>query len=226
MRIILLSIVVSLTAGCSGLVDTIRKNQQKQQVYQQYASKYYASCQKEAFSYYPVAIVKREEPKIITQKPRESFSCTKWGNTVDCRDTTSGGYDELLNSTLKTANMVAGKTDTYDTNEGSRNNHIKSCIDNNLRSDSSYSAAVRRVDYGGGHSSSGASFKRDSFSEFGAGIKSLSPASPADNLNPRKTIYSLNGYEKSDAVYICFYGDKKQHSKTTVALPCYPHGYF
>ena len=138
MRIILLSIVVSLTAGCSGLVDTIRKNQQKQQVYQQYASKYYASCQKEAFSYYPVAIVKREEPKIITQKPRESFSCTKWGNTVDCRDTTSGGYDELLNSTLKTANMVAGKTDTYDANEGSRNNHIKSCIDNNLRSDSQF----------------------------------------------------------------------------------------
>jgi uncharacterized protein YceK len=202
MRIILLSIVVSLTAGCSGLVDTIRKNQQKQQVYQQYASKYYASCQKEAFSYYPVAIVKREEPKIITQKPRESFSCTKWGNTVDCRDTTSGGYDELLNSTLKTANMVAGKTDTYDANEGSRNNHIKSCIDNNLRSDSSYSAAVRRVDYGG----NGSSNREPAYYQ---------PKNTKTSRNTIKTHYlKLLESKTIDGELACYYGEDKIKSKS------------
>ena len=219
MRIILLSIVVSLTAGCSGLVDTIRKNQQKQQVYQQYASKYYASCQKEAFSYYPVAIVTETKTRKNLIEPTKTSTCNIIGNTVECRDTT------IDLSGLSGAGRTT--TSSYDANQGSRNNHIKSCIDNNLRSDSSYSAAVSRVNYGGSRSSSsGASFKRGSFSEFDVGIKSLSPASPADNLNPRKTIYSLNGYEKSDAIYICFYGDKKQHSKTTIALPCYPHGYF
>jgi uncharacterized protein YceK len=145
MRIILLSIVVSLTAGCSGLVDTIRKNQQKQQVYQQYASKYYASCQKEAFSYYPVAIVTETKTRKNLIEPTKTATCNRIGNTVNCRDTT------IDLSGLSGAGRTT--TSSYDANQGSRNNHIKSCIDNNLRSDSSYSASVRRVDYGGGWNS-------------------------------------------------------------------------
>ena len=215
MRITLLLIVVSLTVGCSGLVDTIRKNQQKQQVYQQYASKYYASCQKEAFNYYPVAIVKREEPKITTQKPRESFSCTKRGNTVDCRDTTSGGYDGLLNSALKTANMVAGKTDTYDANQGSRNNHIKSCIDNNLRSDSSYSAAVRGVDYGGRNNSR----EHANYQQKTLEVYTNNQDKPLKNESSLLK-YKLNGYDQFQNGILCYYGRNGEHNKFVDKLPC------
>ena len=130
MRIILLSIAVSLTAGCSGLVDTIRKNQQKQQVYQQYASKYYASCQKEAFSYYPVAIVTETKTRKNLIEPTKTATCNRIGNTVNCRDTT------IDLSGLSGAGRTT--TSSYDANQGSRNNHIKSCIDNNLRSDSQF----------------------------------------------------------------------------------------
>lgn len=143
MRIILLLIAVSLTVGCSGLADTIRKNQQKQQIYKQYASKYYASCQKEAFNYYPVNIVEKEKPKSL-YKPQKTVTCTTFGNTTNCRDTTTD-YSGLIEQAKMNADLLTGNANTYDINARARGSHIKNCIDNNLRSDSSYSRAVSRV---------------------------------------------------------------------------------
>lgn len=143
MRIFIPLIIILLTTGCSGLADAIRKNQQKQQIYKQHASKYHASCQKEAFNYYPVAIVEKEKPKNL-YKPQATISCTTYGNTTNCRDTTAD-YSGIIEQANITANLLSGNT--YDANASSRNNHIKSCIDNNLRNDSSFGGEVNRVEY-------------------------------------------------------------------------------
>lgn len=42
--------------------------------------------------------------------------------------------------------MLAGKTNTYDANAGARGNHIKSCIDSNLRNDSQFREAILVVE--------------------------------------------------------------------------------
>jgi uncharacterized protein YceK len=194
MRIILLSIAVSLTAGCSGLVDTIRKNQQKQQVYQQYASKYYASCQKEAFSYYPVAIVTETKTRKNLIEPTKTATCNRIGNTVNCRDTT------IDLSGLSGAGRTT--TSSYDANQGSRNNHIKSCIDNNLRSDSSYSAAVSRVNYGG----NGSSNREPAYYQ---------PKNTKTSRNTIKTHYlKLLESKTIDGELACYYGEDKIKSKS------------
>ena len=204
MRIILILILVSLTAGCSGLADTIRKNQQKQQIYKQYASKYYASCQKEAFNYYPAAIVKKEKPK-NTYKPQTKVTCTTYGSTTNCRDSTAD-YSGLIEQANITANLLSGNANTYDANAGSRNSHIKNCIDNNLRSDSSYSGAISRINYNNSAERSRTVNK--------------------NTLNKKKSLYFLHSFEKTGTIYTCFYGDKKQHSIGTISPPCNPEEFF
>lgn len=184
MRIILLSIAVSLITGCSGLADTIRKNQQKQQIYKQYASKYYASCQKEAFNYYPVNIVEKEKPKSL-YKPQKTVTCTTFGNTTNCRDTTTD-YSGLIEQAKKNADLLTGNTNTYDINARARGSHIKNCIDNNLRSDSSYSRAVSRVNYNSSRSSS----------------SSYESSAPFFRYNLVKTEYI-------DGISYCYYGPDK-----------------
>jgi opacity protein-like surface antigen len=146
MRLLLVAVSICLLSSCAGLADSIRKHNQKKQIYQQYSAKYYAACQKEAFNYFPVAIVKREKPQVVTPKPNSSFSCTKWGNTVNCQDTTSGGYEGLIQAATEGVDMLAGKTNTYDANAGARGNHIKSCIDSNLRNDSQFREAILVVE--------------------------------------------------------------------------------
>lgn len=217
MRLILAAVSICLLSSCSGLADSIRKNQQKKQVYQQYSAKYYAACQKEAFNYYPVAIVKRDKPQVVTQKPNNSFSCTKWGNTVDCQDTTSRGYEGLIQATNEGLDMLAGKTSTYDANAGSRGNHLKSCIDNNLRNDTQFTRATNSVNVGYQKASSNYTGKLNS---------NYTPNSAFD-LNKKtlalgKKEYRLNGYKKNGLLFDCFYGDKKEHLQSTINLPCNP----
>jgi uncharacterized protein YceK len=207
MRIILLSIAVSLTAGCSGLVDTIRKNQQKQQVYQQYASKYYASCQKEAFSYYPVAIVTETKTRKNLIEPTKTATCNRIGNTVNCRDTT------IDLSGLSGAGRTT--TSSYDANQGSRNNHIKSCIDNNLRSDSSYSASVRRVDYGGRNNGR----EHANYQQKTLEVYTNNQDKPLKNESSLLK-YKLNGYDQFQNGILCYYGRNGEHNKFVDELPC------
>lgn len=140
MRLLLAAVSICLLSSCAGLADSIRKHNQKKQIYQQYSAKYYAACQKEAFNYYPVAIVTQTKTRKNIIEPTKTASCTKWGNTVNCRDTT-----------IDLSGLSgAGKTTTtsYDANAGSRNNHIKSCIDSNLRNDSQFIRATNSVNAG------------------------------------------------------------------------------
>ena len=198
MRIILILILVSLTAGCSGLADTIRKNQQKQQIYKQYASKYYASCQKEAFNYYPVNIVEKEKPKSL-YKPQKTVTCTTFGNTTNCRDTTTD-YSGLIEQAKKNANLLTGNTNTYDINARARGSHIKNCIDNNLRSDSSYSRAVSRVNYNSSTERGRTVNKNTKLTNF--------------NGNQNKVNLPLIRSEKVGDSIFCYYGKKELKVKS------------
>tara|TARA_R110000744_G_C19084799_1_gene531700 strand:+ start:96 stop:521 length:426 start_codon:yes stop_codon:yes gene_type:complete len=137
MHLILVFITLSLLVGCSGIVDSIRKKQQERRLYQQYSAKYYAECQKEAFNYYPVAIVSETKTRKNIIQPTKTTSCSRLGNTVNCRDTT------IDLSGLSGAGRTT--TTNYDVNAGSRNNHLKRCLDNKLRSDGDFRAAIRSL---------------------------------------------------------------------------------
>lgn len=143
MRVLLTAISICLLSSCAGLADSIRKNQQKQQIYKQHASKYYTNCQKEAFSYYPVNIVEKEKRKSL-YKPQTTVTCTTYGNTTNCKDTTAD-FSGMLEQAQKNSDLLTGNTNTYDINARARGVHIKNCIDNNLRSDSQFIRAKNSI---------------------------------------------------------------------------------
>ena len=195
MRIFIPLIIILLTTGCSGLADAIRKNQQKQQIYKQHASKYHASCQKEAFSYYPVAIVTETKTrKNLIETPRTT-TCNKIGNTINCRDTT------IDLSGLSGAGTTT--TSSYDANASSRNNHIKNCIDNNLRNDSSFGREINRVKYSTDYSK----------------YNSIQSKASKNNTDTGKG-HKLNGYDVKPFGFRCYYGRNGQFNIDIKALPC------
>lgn len=199
MRIFIPLIIILLTTGCSGLADAIRKNQQKQQIYKQHASKYHASCQKEAFNYYPVAIVEKEKPKNL-YKPQATISCTTYGNTTNCRDTTAD-YSGIIEQANITANLLSGNT--YDANASSRNNHIKSCIDNNLRNDSSFGREVNRVEYSTDYSK----------------YNSIQSKASKNNTDTGKD-YEFKRLKIMPFGFKCYYGQNDNFHINIKALPC------
>jgi len=196
MRVLLTAISICLLSSCAGLADSIRKNQQKQQIYKQHASKYHANCQKEAFSYYPVNMVEKEKRKSL-YKPQTTVTCTTFGNTTNCKDTTTD-FSGMLEQAKKNSDLLTGNTNTYDINARARGAHIKNCIDNKLAGDSQFIKA------------------RDSINN--SNIKRI-------KRTPIKE-FKLNSYEKDGLIFKCFYGKKKQYISSTSALPCSPTGNF
>lgn len=209
MRIFISLIIISLTAGCSGLADAIRKGEQKRQAYKQHAFKYQAACQKEAFDYYPVVIVEKEKPKSL-YKPQTTVTCNTFGSTTTCRDTTVD-WSEIIEW------EIDGTQRTYDANANSRKNHINSCINNNLRSDSSYRKAMSRIEYSSAgyvDTSRKANYSTD-YSKYNS-IQSKAFKSNTDNSKG----YKLNGYDVKPHGFKCYYGRNGQYNIDIETLPC------
>lgn len=205
MRLLLAALFICLLSSCSGLADSIRKHNQQKKIYQQHSAKYYAACQKEAFNYYPVAIVTETKTRQNIIQPTKTASCTKWGNTINCRDTT-----------IDLSGLSgAGKTTTtsYDANASARNNHTKSCIDSNLRSDLSYNTAVRRVDYGGREH---ANYQQKPLRVY----THNQDKSMKDESSLLK--YKLNGYDEFQNGILCYYGRNGEHDKYLSCSPFRP----
>lgn len=120
--------------SCSTIVKSIKHHNNLKDITEKYAFKYRGQCQKEAFQYYPVAIVTNTTTRQNIIQPTKTATCTSIGNTINCTDTTI----DLSGLT------GAGKTTTtsYDANLGARNNHINSCVKTALKGDESFVSAV------------------------------------------------------------------------------------
>jgi hypothetical protein len=131
MRNLYLLSFLLILSGCKSVSNWANKISEQEALRDAYSAKYFPSCQKESFEYYPVAMEKIEIDK---QRIPANVTCTKIGNTTQCKDS-SAGWNKMLESSQKLVNR--GKTH-FDVNAKSRNNHLRSCIDSALQTDQSY----------------------------------------------------------------------------------------
>ncbi|UTP73393.1 hypothetical protein NLG07_03890 [Alteromonas sp. LMIT006] len=145
-KLILVLSVCLFTVGCSSTIKRVQNNIQHKKnlenIVQRFTYKYEGQCRKEAYQYYPVAMVTttqtKNKPTNYYKSPKTA-TCTSMGNQVTCRDTTIdlspmvdayGGYGKTT-------------TSTYDANASGRNGYVKSCVQDALKQDDSFISAVR-----------------------------------------------------------------------------------
>ena len=198
-KLILALSICILTLGCSSTIKRVQNNIQHKKnlenIVQRFAYKYEGQCRKEAYEYYPVAMVTTTQTKnkpTNYYKPTKTATCTSIGNQVTCRDTTIdlspmvdayGGYGKTT-------------TSTYDANASGRNGYVKSCVQDALKQDDSFLNAVR---YEKNRHSNAQSITYDK------------PKKSNNNYAPRKKVtLQLSDSNKSGGYLYCYYGEEKR----------------
>lgn len=218
-KLFLVLTVCLLTLGCSSTIKRVQNNIQHKKnlenIVQRFAYKYEGQCRKEAYQYYPVAMVTttqtKNKPTNYYKSPKTA-TCTSMGNQVTCRDTTIdlspmvdayGGYGKTT-------------TSTYDANASGRNGYVNSCVQDALKQDDSFISAVR---YEKNRHSNAQSFinekPRKQYTQTYLGEDIDSDSKPWDlnlkqktNSTTQKTVtLQLSDFNKTDGYLYCYYGE-------------------
>lgn len=119
--------------SCSSVVNVVKERLELQDAFKQHSIKYLKTCQKEGFSYFPVAIVVKQSNDSIVSNSK-SVTCNTYGNTTNCKE--SSDYSALVNAAK--SNINSSIEGAYDANKKNRDKHINNCLESLLSLDSDY----------------------------------------------------------------------------------------
>ena len=207
-KLLLVLSVCFLSLGCSSTIKRVQNNIQHKKnlenIAQRFAYKYKGQCSKEAYQYFPVdnPTVKKYGD-IVKFEPQKTATCTKYGNQIECKDTTPKSF-------FKNPDVIV------DINLNARSSHLRGCIKEALKQDDGYLRALSQEKVRHSNTQSFINEKpRKQYKQTYLGENIDSDSKPWDwnskqesNSTSQKTVtLQLSDFNRAGGNLYCYYGE-------------------